>query len=166
VLALGALASSWWWLRGRRKRAGRRPGAPRVAARPYDDPTCPPTPRERTIAWSEAVRAALVERFGAAWRAKTSEEIATESDLAALLGPESSAQLIRLLGQADHAKFAAWDGSRSVDRLPQSSSPDADFDDWGPLVTEWVARFQGEVGARSRIEGLSRPMTASSARAG
>jgi hypothetical protein len=69
------------------------------------------TARERVVDLSESVREALAARFGESWRAKTTEEIASEPSLAETLGALSAEHLIGFLQVADLVKFAA-------DRLP------------------------------------------------
>lgn len=48
----------------------------------------------------------MAEAFGAAWLAKTTEEIANDPVLVDRIGPEPAAQLIAFLAEADRAKFA------------------------------------------------------------
>ncbi|HWE36861.1 MAG TPA: hypothetical protein VG406_09875 [Isosphaeraceae bacterium] len=97
----------------------------------------PTEPRERLVAWSGRARGALVGRFGAAWGARTTEEIAADEALASLLDPGRFEGLVRLLRQADRAKFAGIGDDQG--------------EDWEP----WVAAFVAELaaGATSRING-------------
>jgi hypothetical protein len=95
-------------------------------------------------AWSIAVREALVARFGASWRARTTEEIAADATLAEALGPEPTARLVEFLSDADRAKFDDRDGL-------QPPVPD-DLPDW---LIAFVAPTSNvpAAGARSRIIG-------------
>lgn len=113
----------------RRFKSRRRPPPPRVVASrtPVTEPS---SARDWMIVWSDSVRDALVERFGPSWRAKTTEEIATDERLADALGSEQAAQLLMFLNEADRAKFAAEsDSSWALE--------DQRADDW----REWVGRF-------------------------
>lgn len=58
------------------------------------------------IAWSVALRESLAGRFGPSWRAKTTEEIATDPRLSEALGDERTGRLLSFLAAADRAKFA------------------------------------------------------------
>ena len=99
----------------------------------------PESSRERWIIFSRAIRQALATRFGQAWGAKTTEEIAAEHALADVLGPERSAELIHLLQQADRAKFA--------------DSPVADPPVPLPYLSDLVMALTSTAGERSRIRG-------------
>jgi hypothetical protein len=86
-------------------------------------------------ALAERAREALAARFGPAWKARTTEEVAGSAELAAELGPETLARLVAFLQDADRAKFAG-------------------AADHGPEWYEWVAAFAaGPAGASSRING-------------
>ena len=91
------------------------------------------------IELSGKVRGALVERFGEAWRAKTTEEIATDPALSEVFGPETAARLIAILSEADRLKFAA------EETCPQRE----DADDWAAFVSGFLAA----AGARSMTTG-------------
>jgi hypothetical protein len=90
------------------------------------------SPRDQLIAGSEAVRQALAARFGPAWRAKTTEELADRPELAERLGAERTARLVALLEAADRAKFADPDG--------------LDLPDPGPDC-QWLAEIARELRA-------------------
>jgi hypothetical protein len=64
------------------------------------------TPRERLVALSDTIREDLSTRFGASWRAKTTEELSADGQLEELLGAEMFPDLIRLLDRVDRLKFA------------------------------------------------------------
>ena len=96
LLVVGIAAGWLWWWNTRRRQSLRQ--APRRS-----DSASFETPM---AFWAARVREALIARFGPAWGAKTTEEIAAEPGLAAALGPERAAQLVRFLHAADRAKFA------------------------------------------------------------
>lgn len=135
-LGLGALGLgiAAVWLA--RRRARRRQGTLRRAqARP---PAVLSGSSETPMTlWAVRVRDALVARFGAAWGAMTTEEIAAEPALNARLGPERAEQLVRFLRAADRAKFAG--GSAAAPHSPEWSV--------------WVETFVAEAGAISRSNG-------------
>ncbi len=137
VLGLVALLLGW-----RRVRVKTRRGEPRVALTALLDRT-PDSPRVEMVAWSEAVREALVVRFGPAWRAKTTEEMAADSTLLDALGPERTGELVRFLKVADHAKFAVRGGPLA----------DAQSDAWRSWVAVFVSESASAAGASSRIKG-------------
>ena len=89
--------AAWWRNRPRRERASR----PAPDSRPIE-----PAPEgDDILAWTARVRAALTERFGLAWAARTTEEIAASDELAARIGPERFADLVAFLRTADRVKF-------------------------------------------------------------
>jgi hypothetical protein len=89
------------------------------------------------VALAEAARGALVERFGASWRAKTTEEIAADASPAEAFGPETAARLVALLGEADRVKFSGEGGD----------AQGVEADAWAA----WVESFVAAAGARSTI---------------
>jgi hypothetical protein len=117
VLVALLLALAAWrgvrWVRRRRLRGGR-------AAHPIMPDIPAGSPRDRLIAGSEAVREALAARFGPAWGAKTTEELADRPELADRLGAERTARLVALLEAADRAKFADPDGLDLPEAGPDS----------------------------------------------
>jgi hypothetical protein len=100
----------------------------------------PDAPRLQFIIFAEMLRRALVARFGPHWQAKTTEEICSEADLAALLGPERRGQLARLLHIGDRAKFA-WE----LDEQDQG-------EEWARVVSALVDAI-APAGATSTIKG-------------
>jgi len=141
---------TWGWLAGLSFTVGllafwalnrRRQRARRTLERPSET-IAPGLPQEPLVALAESVRAALVARFGASWRAKTTEEIASDAAPADAFGVETAERLVTLLREADRAKFAATDAAGS-------GSQRDDVDAWMP----WVAEFLAEAGATSRISG-------------
>jgi hypothetical protein len=99
--ALGALVL----LRRRRRRRRKQAlGRPQVAPA-MDSESSDASPEQRLVARAEAIRRALVERFGPPWAAKTTEELAAQQELEPLLGLAQRDWLSRLLRAADRAKF-------------------------------------------------------------
>ncbi len=133
AIAIGVVAVGLWiWARRRRRRPRPETAETMVAA----PPAAETAGRDRVVAWSEAVRAALAIRFGPSWRAKTTEEIAAEAPaIDDQLGGGATA-LVGLLRDADLAKFADADEAAFAQRP-----------DWEP----WAAGFVA--GARSTITG-------------
>jgi hypothetical protein len=112
-----------------------------------DAPTGPfGSRREQMAAWSAAVRAALASRFGDHWRARTTEEIAADVDLAEALGGERREELVQFLARADLAKFDDREGLQP----PLPDPPGAPL--W---MVEFVAAAASApaAGASSRIKG-------------
>ncbi len=96
ILSSAALYGAWRHRRGVRARAAKRPLVERPDA----------TPRQRLIGLWGSVRDALTDRLGASYRARTTEELAGDQELAELLGVELCQQLIHFLDQIDRLKFA------------------------------------------------------------
>jgi hypothetical protein len=102
------------------------------------------TPRDRVIAGSTAVRAALVARFGEDWRAKTTEEVAAALGDGASLERDLVDRLAGFLHLADLAKFG---GERFDVALAAQREP-GDVDAWASAVIAGLA-----AGARSSSNG-------------
>jgi hypothetical protein len=138
LIIMGSLLRRLAWrrrqARARRLATGADPGA---------QPALPTSLRLRSIVYAEMLRHALVTRFGPKWAARTTEEIVAEPDVAALLGPERTEQLARLLRAGDCAKFAA-------ERLDATQG-----DDWETLVPALVEAIApaAAAGATSTING-------------
>ena len=98
--ALGGLLIAWLLWRWRRKSISgiRREMKPQS---PHDA-----TPQGVLVAYSLSIRETLADQFGTAWRAKTTQELATEAPLLEVLGREQLEGLIRFLELVDHLKFA------------------------------------------------------------
>ena len=96
--ALAALVAITAWWRSRSRRGGTH--APRGEPRAVD-----PADGDDIASWSVRVRAALAGRFGPAWYARTTEEIAASDELAGRLGPEPFGDLTEFLREADCVKF-------------------------------------------------------------
>jgi hypothetical protein len=100
------------------------------------------TPRGRLVALSASTRQALTARFGATWRAKTTEELAAEPKLAEVLGPEPLKNLIEFLDRVDRLKFAA-------ERSSQMRQPlDSELALWSPRIAELIARIESRANGR------------------
>ncbi len=140
IALLLAGGSIWWIRRGlkRRRLVKVATADPQRKAESASDPM---------IVWSEAVREALVARFGPGWRAKTTEEIAESPALIEGLGAERTTRLVRFLAEADRAKF-------SLNLNSTSHSTDQTPTQWEAWVADFVAACAGSAaGARSRIKG-------------
>jgi hypothetical protein len=141
-------------LRRRQGRAHKVGGSTAKSSPPLPCPGDETDGRERLIALAEAVRAALVARFGEGWRAKTTEEVADAPDLRDALGPDAAARLVTFLRLADLAKF-------SGDRFDAEGAPDAGQREpaaWYGSAAGLVSALAtpacgGAAGARSRIKG-------------
>jgi hypothetical protein len=116
ALVLAILALRVWRRRRRRKAA---PASVVAMAGPPDETAG--SPHERMIAWSVAIREALAARFGPAWRARTTEEIAADARLIDVLGPERAEGLIHFLAAVDRAKFAAEVDGPSLEEVVSDS---------------------------------------------
>ncbi len=129
------LLVAWIW-----RRLLRRPGATGrgPAARPVA--FYPTANQDDVVALAETARAALVARFGAPWRARTTEEVAADSGLVEALGAGTVERLVALLRAADRSKFAV-------------ESPDLQRDDDAEAWALWVASFVAAAGASSTING-------------
>jgi hypothetical protein len=128
----------------------------RSLARPRQDRAAPDepdvTPRGRLVALSMSTKNALAARFGATWRAKTTEELATEPTLAEVLGPEPLRELIEFLDRIDRLKFA-------VERPNQVRQPlENELADWGPRIAGVIARIEARTNGRhEKLSARSRP---------
>lgn len=98
LLAL-ALLGGWMILRRRKRRRMRTAAAGGAGA--VDE-----TPAGKLLILAGEVRGTLITRFGPTMRARTTEEIAADSQLKEVLGAERLDTLIHLLGEADRWKFA------------------------------------------------------------
>jgi hypothetical protein len=88
------------WARTRRRISrGTPPAIPVPTPAPSND-------HERLAAWAELARGRLIDRFGAPWVAKTTEEIEGDRQLSEAVGAATIEKLLELLRAADRAKFA------------------------------------------------------------
>ncbi len=137
VAALFAIIAAWLAWRIIRRRRIRSP------ERPVSPDALDESPRGRLVALSASAKTALATRFGSAWRAKTTEELAVEPALAELLGPEMLRELIEFLDRIDRLKFAP----RRSNHAPQSL--EEELAAWNPRVAGLI----GKIGAGSRANG-------------
>jgi hypothetical protein len=133
VPALIALVVAWLAWRIVRARRLRSPQAP-ISPEPLDQ-----SPRGRLVALSSSAKTALATRFGPAWRAKTTEELAVESALQELLGPELLHELIEFLDRTDRLKFAPQRPNHA------GQSFEKELAEWNPRVAGLIDK----IGARS-----------------
>ena len=99
-------------------------------------------PGVRLLALADRARTLLIERFGDAWRAKTTEEIAGDPRFSAMFDAGEAAMFLDLLRRSDVEKF----------------SQHRDAGDQGDLISlldtwESLLRDRLEAGARSTING-------------
>ncbi len=140
LLAAGALASlvlawvCWRLIRRRRARSERSSLAPR------NQPDA--TPRGQFVALSDSIREALIRQFGTAWRAKTTEELSADAQLAHALGREPLQELIRFLDQVDHLKFAPERSNHHDLSLQQELAG------WKPRVADLMKKIQAKPDGR------------------
>jgi len=145
LLAAGALISlvlawfCWRLIRRGRARSGRSSLAPRNQL--------DATPRGQFVALSDSIREALIRQFGTAWRAKTTEELSADAQLAHALGPEPLQELIRFLDQVDHLKFAPERSNHHDQSLEQELAA------WTPRVTGLLKKIQAKPDGRFKPQG-------------
>jgi hypothetical protein len=130
LVALVGAWLAWRIVRARRKRSSQ--GA--VSLEPLDE-----SPRGRLVALSSSAKTALAARFGPAWRAKTTEELAVEPALAELLGPDLLRELIEFLDRTDRLKFAPHRSNHTGRSLEEEVAA------WHPRVAGLI----GKIGSRS-----------------
>lgn len=83
------------------------------------------TPRGRLVALSNSAKTALALRFGATWRAKTTEELAVEAALEEVLGPEMFRQLIEFLEGIDRLKLRPNAQAETANHSRKNTPPGA-----------------------------------------
>jgi hypothetical protein len=124
--------------RRRAARAGRAQGASAAAT------NSPAAPRDRLVALAESVRDALTVQFGAASRAKTTEEWAADQRLMQLLGEQEFQELIRFLDQVDRVKFAPERADNHQEAIVEALVT------WEPRVARFQARIRAKPGKLSQ----------------
>jgi hypothetical protein len=127
ALAMGALLLAVWIIR-RRLAARRRPG---VAPARVD--LAAADPATQLVMMAGRARETLAERFGPALLARTTEEIAADSQLREALGDPRFDSLVRLLATADRRKFATLPGAGVEEVYPE------DLSQW----ETWLSHFPG-----------------------
>jgi hypothetical protein len=100
-------------------------------------------PRDRLVALAGSIRESLVLQFGAAWRAKTTEEVSTDVQLAEQLGPEGLLELIDFLDRIDHLKFAPERFDQGDGALQEALAA------WEPRVAVLTAQIRAKPRRRS-----------------
>jgi hypothetical protein len=129
-------------------------------ARSHEGPAAPDaldvTPRGRLVALSTSAKSALATRFGPAWRAKTTEELAVQPALGELLGPEMLQELIEFLDRIDRLKFAPERPNHTGQSLDQELAA------WNPRVAGLIGRIGARDGGRhdrqaSRVDSALSP---------
>ncbi len=129
ALALLACGLILWRLRRRRRRTAL---TSLPVANPADD-----SPREQIVALSAALRAALTNQFGTAWRAKTTEELSADSRLKELLGVDQLEEFSRFLDYVDHLKFAPERTNNN-----DGAALEANLATWAPRVESFRSKIQ------------------------
>jgi len=98
------------------------------------------------VAFSRSIRETLADHFGSAWRAKTTQELATEALLLEALGREELDELIRFLELVDHLKFAPERSNNHHESLES-------------VLTNWEPRIAG-IGKKIQTKAERRPKLA------
>jgi len=119
-LVLAALLAGAIWLIRRRRRRRR-------AVPPPQPVTLLDTPDAQLLSLAVQARETLATRFGPSLRARTTEEISSDSAVKEALGDDHFASLIRLLATADRWKFAS---------PPENGQTEALLDEL-PLWSAW-----------------------------
>ncbi len=133
-----------WLVRGRLRRVrARRAGLAVSSQGPPDT-----TPRGRLVALSHSMRDVLANQFGSAWRAKTTEELSAEPQLAERLGPDQLQELIRFLDQVDQLKFAPRRSNHHHESLERELAA------WEPRVADLKKKIQAKPEARQKNRKL------------
>jgi hypothetical protein len=108
--------------------------------------------RDRLLALAESIREALCLQFGSAWRAKTTEELATDPRLALQLGESDFQAMIQFLDQIDHVKFAPERSDNHEVTLQKA------LETWDSRVVTLRTRIQAKPRGRSKASrGGSQP---------
>jgi hypothetical protein len=141
LAAVAVVLLAWLWRRRRVAVRARRPASAVDGLAAVD-----PTPRDRLVGLSEAIRDALTTQFGSSCRAKTTEELSADERLAELLGDEGFRELIRFLDRIDLVKFAPERSANNGDAL-------------GDLLSDWEPRV-ASLSARIRVKPRARPRAA------
>lgn len=138
--AVVVLLAAWYWRRRglfRARRAGPTAG---------DAATADRGPRERLLDLSETLRDALTTELGLSFRARTTEELSGDEQLAQLLGEEGFRDLLQFLDRIDRVKFAR---ERPAD---QDEELGRDLMAWEPRITSITARIRSRPKNRPRLE--------------
>jgi hypothetical protein len=106
------------------------------------------TPRGRLVALSHSIRDLLANKFGTAWRAKTTEELAAEPRLAELLGHNQLQELVRFLDQVDRLKFAPERSNQHHESLERELAA------WEPQLAYLKKKIEAKPEARQKNRPL------------
>jgi hypothetical protein len=109
------------------------------------------TPRERLIGLSGSLRAALTDRFGTSYRARTTEELGADGELGELLGVERFEQLIQFLDQIDRLKFAP------VRALHHQHALEKELVEWEPRVMSLATQIRAKPSGKAATKRFHRP---------
>jgi hypothetical protein len=141
VLLLAGLGLLWH----RRRRALRAHRGQLATGAGRDSQT---EPRDRLVGLAESVREALTVQFGAASRAKTTEEWGADERLVQLLGEPDFQELIRFFDQIDRVKFAPQRWQHDPEALQEALTT------WEPRVAILQARIRVKPRGRSKARGV------------
>jgi hypothetical protein len=143
IVVVGAIVGALGRRTSRGRRARRRPvakplpdGHETVQAQSEGAPDVP------IIQHADAIRSALVARFGSTWAAKTTEEIGAQQELGGPLDADQRTWLLHILTAADRVKF-------SGDGQPHDQGDEA----WATRSASIVAALAPETGATSSTSG-------------
>ncbi len=100
------------------------------------------SPRERLVGLSNSIREALTVQYGSTWRAKTTKELAADTQLVETVGPEGFDELIRFLDQVDLLKFAPERADQHHESLEHELKV------WEPRVVALKAKIRARSTAR------------------
>ena len=142
ILSCAILYGSW-----RRRRIGRA----KEKQPPLRDEQLDASPRAQLIGLSGTLRAALTDRFGISYRARTVEELSADGALGELLGAQFLEHLIDFLDQADELKFAPARTPHDQRTLEQ------ELIEWEPRVRNLATRIREKRSADSEAKRTGRP---------
>ena len=96
------------------------------------------------------MRDVLADQFGAAWRAKTNEELSGETQLVDLLGHDHLQELIRFLDDIDRLKFAPNRSNHQQESLEEQLAA------WEPRLADLGKKIKAKPERRQK-NGASTP---------
>ncbi len=131
------LAGGWGW----RRRVRRRHENGSVSSLASIDSGA----RGRLLALSVGLRDALSGHLGASFRARTTEEIAVDNRVSALLGEERFRQFLQFLDLVDRIKFAPDRGEDGSVELAHALSV------WEPTLATIIRYVRSQPRRRSRV---------------
>ncbi len=117
------------------------------------------TPRDRLVGLSNSIRETLTVQYGSTWRAKTTKELAADTQLVQTVGPEGFDDLIRFLDRVDLLKFAPERTDQDHESLERELTV------WEPRVIALKSKIRARPTARRAPESFnSEPRMAASQR--